>query len=470
MENNKPKLTSMHINTYAFANGLNTMASQIPTQYLMMFCTDFLGISPVAYGAAMGIAKTFDFIVCLISGPIIEKSNMKYGKYMSWLRILTATLFFGNIIQMLDTTAFLENETLKLLVVCFGYCMFHGSMNFNAAVRGSLVRKLAGSDMENRRRLTTRQSQVGAAVTIISSAITLPCITFVENITGSPTMGYFIVALVFSCCFAVCNVIFINIASPFDPPQSVNTVKKSASVKDMFATIVTNKQMFVLVITYTLFSIASQINAGVMTYFFRVTGTFPQYTLSITIRSIVAFAASVIVPPLGKKIGKKASLVLGRFLWCGGVLFIYAFALRSDGSANLVMMTAGMCICRIATYTYMSFGVNYWLDCAEYGYYTTGKDMRGFASAIQNIPTKIGFAIGGSSVGYLIAWAGYVPPVGETLGYFTHMNRYMMVIGLIPAIIGAVSGILTLMFYKLTDEEAAMYAKSNAEKDSKETA
>ena len=464
----KPKLTSLHINTYALSNGLNTMASQIPTQYIMMFCTDFLGISPIAYGTAMGIAKTIDFIVGLIAGPIIEKSNMKHGKYLSWLRILTATLFFGNIIQMIDTSAFIENETLKLLVVCFGYCMFHGSMNFNAAVRGSLVRKLAGADMEDRRRLTTRQSQVGAAITIISSAITLPAIKMVENMTGSPTAGYFIVALVFSSMFVICNTIFIKIASPFDPPQPVNTVKKSASIKDMFETIVTNKQMFVLVVTYTLFSIACQINAGVTTYFFRVTGTFDQYTLSITIRSIVAFAASIIVPPLGRKIGKKSSLVLGRFAWCAGVLFIYFFALNKDGSANLILMTIGMCFCRVATYTYMPFGVNYWLDCAEYGYYTTGKDMRGFASAIQNIPTKIGFAIGGSAVGYLIAWAGYVPPAGEVLGYFTHMNRYMMVIGLIPAVIGAVSGIITLLFYKLSDDEAAMYAKANAERDAQE--
>jgi hypothetical protein len=81
---------------------------------------------------------------------------------------------------------------------------------------------------------------------------------------------------------------------------------------------------------------------------------------------------------------------------------------------------------------------------------------------------KIGFAIGGSAVGYLIAWAGYVPPAGEVLGYFTHMNRYMMVIGLIPAVIGAVSGIITLLFYKLSDDEAAMYAKANAERDAQE--
>ncbi|MBE6038052.1 MAG: hypothetical protein E7218_02455 [Anaerofustis stercorihominis] len=463
---NKPKLTSLHVNTYALSNGLLTMASTAPMTYIMMFCTDYLGISPVAYGTAMGIAKTFDFFVCILAGPIIEKSNMKHGKYISWVRILTCTLFFGNIIQLMDTSAFISNPTIKLIIVCIGYCLFHGSMNFNATVRGSLVRKLAGANMEDRRRLTTRQSQVGAAVSIIASAITLPCISFVEGLTGSPTLGYFLVTLAFSLCFLACNIFFIKLASPFDPPAPQTAAKQSASLKDMIEAIVTNKQMFILVLTYTLFNVGSQISAGVTTYFFRVTGTFSKYTIAITTRSIVAFIASMVIPPIGKKIGKKNSLVLGRFLWSAGALFIYIFALRKDGSANLVLMTIGMCMLRAATYTYMPFGVNYWLDCAEYGYYTTGKDMRGFAAAIMNIPTKIGMAIGGTAVGYLVAWAGYVPPVGDKLGYFEHMNRYMMVIGLIPAVIGVAAGILTMFFYKLTDEEAAMYAKANAEKDS----
>jgi Na+/melibiose symporter-like transporter len=319
--------------------------------------------------------------------------------------------------------------------------------------------------MEDRRKLTTRQSQVGAAVSIIASAVTLPCISFVEKITGSPTLGYFLVTFVFSCCFLVCNIFFIKLAAPFDPPAPPTTAAKSASLKDMIEAIITNKQMFILVLTYTLFGIGSQINAGVVAYYFRVTGTFGQYALVQTIRSIVAFGASVVIPPIGKKIGKKASLVAGRFLWSAGALFIYFFALKGDGSANLIPMTIGMCLLRGATYTYMPFGVNYWLDCAEYGYYTTGKDMRGFAAAIMNIPTKIGMAIAGVATGYLVAWSGYVVPAGATVGYFEHMNRYMMVIGLIPAVIGILSGILTVLFYKLTDEEAAMYAKANAERD-----
>ena len=97
MENNKPVLSDSIINLNALSNGLNTMAFTVPTLYLNMFMTDYLGISPVAMGTGMLIAKTFDFIISLVVGVIIEKANMKHGKYLSWLRLLTVTVFFGNI-------------------------------------------------------------------------------------------------------------------------------------------------------------------------------------------------------------------------------------------------------------------------------------------------------------------------------------------------------------------------------------
>ncbi|MBE6038617.1 MAG: hypothetical protein E7218_05360 [Anaerofustis stercorihominis] len=461
----RPQLTSKHINFYALSNGTLTMAFTGTTQYLMMFCTDYLGISAAAYGTAMGIAKTFDFFVCIAAGPIIEKSNMKWGKYLSWTRLLTATLFFGNVIQMFNTSAFIDNPTVKLVIVCIGYMMFHGSMNFNATVRGALVAKLAGADMNARRQLTTRQAQVGAAVSIIASAITLPAIQLVQNVTGNAALGYTLVTLVFSCVFVVCNVIFIKLATPFDPPAPATAAKKTATIGEMAQAIITNKQMLILVITYTFFTIGSQFYAGTTAYYFRVTGNFSFMTVALTSRSICAFLASMSVPAIGKKIGKKGALVLGRFGWAVGGLFIYFFALKGDGSANLIAMTIGMCFIQASTYLYMSFGVNYWLDCGEYGYYTTGKDFRGIAAAVMNWPTKIGMAVGGTLVGYLVAWSGYVAPVGEKLGYFEHMDRFMITMALIPAVMSAISGVLTLVLYKLTDEEAAMYAKANAERE-----
>lgn len=85
--NNKPKLTGLHINSYALAQGALTMAFTVQVLYLTLFMTDYLGISASIVGTSMLIAKTFDFIVSLVAGMIIEKSNFKHGKHISWLRL-----------------------------------------------------------------------------------------------------------------------------------------------------------------------------------------------------------------------------------------------------------------------------------------------------------------------------------------------------------------------------------------------
>ena len=55
---------------------------------------------------------------------------------------------------------------------------------------------MAGANMEDRRRLTARQTQAGAAATIISSAITLPIITGLLRNSGE-SAGYTITTVLY---------------------------------------------------------------------------------------------------------------------------------------------------------------------------------------------------------------------------------------------------------------------------------
>ena len=61
MEDNKPKVTNGLITNYALANAMNTMAFTVPTLFLSVFMTDYLGISPVAMANGMFIARLVDF-------------------------------------------------------------------------------------------------------------------------------------------------------------------------------------------------------------------------------------------------------------------------------------------------------------------------------------------------------------------------------------------------------------------------
>ena len=454
------------INLFALTNSFQSMAMQVPTLYLTLFMTDYLHISPVAIGTAMLIAKTFDFVVALFAGVIIEKVHMKNGKYLSWLRLLTVTVFFGNSVQMLDTTSFISSPTARLVVVCVFYIMFHSSMNFNAAARASMIPRMAGADQEVRKKITARQAQLRAATSIISSAITLPAVQLVQRITGSESIGYFVVAVIFGLCYVLCKVIFIKGATPFDPPSAPGAARKqSPSFKQMVESIGNNKQMLILFLAFTISGIGNQVSSGVTTYFFRCTGIFSSYTIVLTSRSIASFLATLVAPSIAKKLGKKRALAFSWLARAAVLGFTYLFAIKSDGSPNLPVVLVTQCLSTATMNLYSIYTTIYWLDCGEYGYYKTGIDNRTMAVTVMNWPTKISMALGGSLVGYGLAWAGYNAPTAEQAAYFSNMNRYMMIWMLIPMITLVLSAVVIIVGYKLTDEEAARYARENAERE-----
>lgn len=462
----KPKLQAKHINLFALSNGILTIAQNVPVTYLTLFMTDYLGIDPVAIGTAMLIAKTVDFFVACVAGMIIEKVHMKHGKYVSWLRLTTATLFFGNIAQMIDTSGLIQSANVRLLIVCVFYIMFHCSMDFSVTARGAMIPKMAGANMTDRKRITSRQAQVGAAVSIIGSMVLLPSIRLVEKLTGSPSLGYFLVTLAFSVLFVIAQVFNLRQLSAFDPPEDDVDRKQTPTLKQMLQSVVTNKQMIVLFLGFSFVTIGNTLYSGLTSYYFRVTGNFSHMTIAMTARSICALLASMAVPVVAKKLDKKVSLIIGWTLSALGTLGIRLFALRADGSANLIAMDVCMCLVNAAMYMYTCYTTNYWLDCGEYGYYTTGKDNRTMALTVMNIPTKIGFALGGSLVGYMLAWAGYNAPLaGQAYGSFNNMGRFLTALSTIPVALKVVGIIIVGLGYKLSDKEAQMYAEENAKRE-----
>jgi Na+/melibiose symporter-like transporter len=469
---NKPQVTSGLINSYAIANAMNTFAFTVPTLFLSMFMTDYLGISPVAMANGMFIARLVDFFVSIVAGGIIEKAHMKHGKYLSWIRLLTVTLFFGNIIQMLDTTAFIKNATGRLVIVMIFYMMFHCSMNFNATSRAAILPKICGADMEMRKRFTARQTQLGALVTIFGSAIIVPLVNFMGKATGKESIGYFIGALIFSALFVVCNIWFIKMASPYDPPEdAAAAARRTPTVGQMVESLVTNPQMLILFGCFVVFTMGNQLYTGVTTYFFRVTGNFNRYSFALTARAVCAFLASMVAPPMARKLGKKAAVVTSWSLVAVTGLIIKFFCFK-NGEANIVLMTVCMCLWQAALYLYMGFMAVLYLDCGEYGYYKSGIDNRTMAVTVMNWPTKIGFMLGGSMVGWMIAWAGYDAAGGSggAQGSFASMEKFMTTMGLVPAILAGVAAVCFFLFYKLDDKTAAEYAKANVEREAAEKA
>jgi Na+/melibiose symporter-like transporter len=194
-------------------------------------------------------------------------------------------------------------------------------------------------------------------------------------------------------------------------------------------------------------------------YFTYVLGDFLLMSVSMTATTSFAVVASIIGPKIGVKLGKKNAMVVGLLINTASLLSITFLAKES-----LIIYIILSCINSLGMYTFTGFGPNYVIDAGEYHYYKTGVDNRALAMGMMNMPIKIGFIIGGTLAGYALQAIGYTAGMTVTPEF---VSKFMWVFTGIPSAFYLLGAIIMFLGYKITDEDAAMYAKANAERMAK---
>ncbi len=448
------KLTQSEINKYGFYTLAAGLGNAVPMSYITIFMTDHLMISAAVVGTLLLIARILDFAVSLAAGPIVQRSNLKWGKYRSWLIILRWVTFIGVCLQFVNTSSL--PLPARLVIVAVGYCMLHFSMNFTTLAQTGLLMSMAGTSMEDRTQLATRSIQASTIGTIITSASVVPLINFFTPTVGAAN-AYLLVAAPFSFVYAIGAGVLAKAAEPYDNPEIAQMAPGGAAptLADMINSVVTNSQLLVYILAQTLSMIAMMGSMGIATYYFMyVLGNFTLMAVSMTITTVFGFFASLIGPHIGRRLGKKKAIVFGLF---GSAMCSLAntFLARS----SVVIYTSISCLMSIFMHSYSCFGPNYAIDAAEYGFYKTGKDNRTVAMAMNNIPIKIGFALGGAIGTFGLALIGYQPGMTVTTDFAV---KFMWIFGGVPALLNTLASLTMLFGYKITDEDAAFYAKENA--------
>ncbi|MPW25855.1 hypothetical protein GC105_08635 [Alkalibaculum sp. M08DMB] len=442
--------------TFAIFQFCSVLAVTIPMMYLTFYMTEGLGMTAALMGSVLLIARVLDFIIGLASGGIVEKSRMKWGTYRSWLIILKYVVFIGIVLLFWDTTSLPMG--LRAAVTIIGYVLMHGSMNFIALSQYGLVARRAGSDMDGRNKLSIAFARGMTVANIIISAVALPAIVWVGSF--APGLGYLITAAAFALFFFAGSIVLVKATKDHDRLVTEEEAKliPQISFGDMIKTAAGNGQLMLVLLAFCLTYIGMFISQTIMQYYFVfVIGDMLMMSVSLTVGMVFAFVGSIFGPILGQKAGKKTAMVTGMLLW--GV-FTGLITILGKGNVWAFIVLGGLG--QVAFYMFFSFGMNYFLDAGEYGFYKTGKDNRNVALAMFNMPMKVGMAIGGAIGGYGLSVIGYTPGMTEVTDSF--INGFMALAGVVPGAFMIVAGVSVLFFWKITDKDAQMYATSNAEK------
>ncbi|NLW06919.1 MAG: MFS transporter, partial [Clostridia bacterium] len=81
------RLKESVINAFAFGTiGFVLMMSLI-SSYYVYFLTDVVGIGAAVVGSLLLVVRIADTISVVVSGGIVEKISLRWGKYRSWLLV-----------------------------------------------------------------------------------------------------------------------------------------------------------------------------------------------------------------------------------------------------------------------------------------------------------------------------------------------------------------------------------------------
>lgn len=245
------------------------MVYMLSASYVLYYYQDILGVSAVAMGMILLVARIFDAFNDPIMGVIVAKTKTKWGKFRPWLLIGTVTnaiiLYF-----LYAAPPSLTGSGLTAYAAIF-YILWGITYTMMDIPYWSMVPAFteSGKERENLSALARSCAGVGSAIITIITIISVKAIgTAIEGANASSVTiertGFKYLTLIVAILF----IIFTLITCVCIKEKS-SVDMETASVKDMFRALIQNDQAMTMVIAIVLVNSAVYITSNLVIYFFK---------------------------------------------------------------------------------------------------------------------------------------------------------------------------------------------------------
>ena len=471
-------LSQKEVLGYGFYMFAGTVAA-ITFAFLNMFWPE-RGFDMALFSTALLVSRIVDFVVTLFIGPIMEKVKLTIGggRYRPWLFVFQFVAYIGVVICFFDP----GSTGLRFLVVVIGSILVNAAMGFISVALFGILPQMAGASAVDRNRLTAWNYRLMTAATVVTSLGGAYILTWIGYVVPYP-YNYLVMTAAFALFYFLGVAVIRGVSKPYDirlEDMAGGMSMPSVSLKDMAKAVATNGQLLIYLLANTIAFTGLMAMFNIMIYYWRLIvpythgiamdAAFPGlYTIGNTLTTLASLVFSLFGPQLGIKMNSKA-----RAMWVGLLFAVVSGVLNFFFGAG--MWALYIAIGMLATFgasLYSGFGINYALDCGEYGFWKTGQDNRLVIMSMTNMPMKISGIIGGLilyalyAIGYDAEVANYsIYVLGELPGFVDDLfvTNFMILLVLVPAACNLVAAALMAFAYKIKDADAARYAAENMER------
>lgn len=412
--------------------------------FMMVFLTDVLKLNIVLAGTIITITSLGDLITSFIAGGIVDKSNLKWGKYRSWLLFgpAIASIFF-----VLEFTQF-GTATTSAVIFTICYLISHTLWNIfytaNRALAGAVT-----DDPTERAHISGRIAAWMNAGRIIGSKLIIVMILFFATTVGdgNQLVGYTLTALVTSVLMCIGYFIHFKITEGYDLPQEVtkvNSKQNKVTVIDMFKGVGKNPPLISVLFCDFIRLSGYYLMLALAAYYCKIVLKDPAAVGNmLLIINIGCLLGSLLSKTFVTRFGTKGTTVIGM---AGASAFMFA-AMFVSPNATAVIACLGL--------SQIFFGVSFGLttslyaNSATFAEFATEKNTNGFIMGLLSFSIKMSIFIRGLIMTFVLAFIGYSADMTITDQITGNMSIAFLAI---PAVLIAI-GIIPILMMKMKDSD-----------------
>jgi Na+/melibiose symporter-like transporter len=372
-------------------------------------------------------------------GGIVDRTNLKGGKFLPWLRLATFLVPLFMLIMFLMPANI--SSTAKIVWGGVTYILYGMAYTICDVPSFSMTSAITDQVHERIRIMSINSIVSGVALLVVT--ISAPQLYL--------SIGWPLTAFAISIPAMLFMLPFVRIAKE----RYINKDSERVTFKVMARYVKDNKYLQIYFIALIIMNITNTTQTAAAYFAANNLGDESMTSLLIAIVAVPALIVAVFLPSLAKRVDRFHIFLFSAI--CNGVLCVVSFfaGYRNFTVFMVFFVFRGLFMGAVLVTQLMFTG-----DIVEYGEYKTGKRLQGTAYSIQTFTFKLFNAVAAATAMLVLGAFGFVEGGGVIQSAETQ-NVIWVLLSLFPAFGLALS--LPLMFrYKLRDKDVQLMAKVNS--------
>ena len=433
--------------------------------YLQNYFTDVVGMAAGTVAIIFLLARIWDSVNDPLFGVIVDRSRLKGGRFLPWLRVSNYLIPLTTI--LLFCVPYTWPLQVKTLFCAFFYILWDMAFTLCDVPAHSLPTAMT-SNINERTALTARGRFFSVFGILTVMLLTVPLVNVFTGAGSNVPVAWLLVSVLFS----VVAFAFMFRLGRVAQERCIDQESEPLSARDMLAYIKGNKY---LLIFYGALIIATLTNTttALLLYFANVNlGNSNLYVPLVAVFMIGSPLVSLSLAKINKRVDKYAIFMFGLALNIVASVATYFVGYEGDRFVPFLILCAVKGV-GVSCSTVMSF--MFASDCVEYGTYVSGVRAEGITFAIQTFTIKLTGAVSGFVAMGLLGWlfnyqsAYYVGSTLITPQQPESVARGIWILLSVFPAVGALAAFLILLFfYRLRDKDVQIAADVNSGKITRE--